>query len=76
MKITGLTAITFISLTMFVLKALTISKLALLSAAGLLITKLFFYKSKVNHVEGLEHLTAEYQPNYYLTQGTLFKLLI
>lgn len=67
MKLTGLTTITLFGLSVFVLKALAISKLSLLLAAGLLIRKLF-YKTKLNNVES-QHL-PEYHPNYYMTAGS------
>lgn len=79
MKLTVVTLITFVSVVIFVLKALTITKFALLSAVGLLIMKVFFHRhSHFNDVEGLQqqqqqNINAEYQPNYYMTQGTFYE---
>lgn len=66
MKLTGLVAM-ILTMTVLALKALAVSKLALVLTTGLLIAKLFFKNNKVDGYK--EHTSELLQPNY-LSQGT------
>lgn len=69
-KLSGLAAITLFTLTVFVLKALAVTKLALAVASGILIAKVFA-KPKPKHMQPDNNPTENYftPAQYNTAQG-------